>query len=369
MTKRGGGLEWLQQPSASTPSGTIRNTQCICGSGRKTKHCHGVDFVRLRVQQHDAPGRGRWGAFLDDTEVNFDTQSGVDTTAGVKSWHALLVPPASLQAFMTLATRLVTQYTECWNLDELHWHDLMNNKELRDRVQPSDLVSLAGSIIDLIEDVGAFVVMHSNGGSRQGGDEVDEALRTVSGLRTGDARDDLALHQLLTWVYLVTFGDTATPAGEILVAIDQRSGRSAAGSTRESPIPGTTGGVVHFAGTDWPEVQIVDLIAFGYQRVLRDVARGKVSGPYRDLVPVFSRLVPRTFSAQMTFQRADFTDIPNSAGIGLERSGPAVVEADFFDYLMACHERCVRRGLVPAMPDPQATMEGLLKEWKAAKWI
>src|SRR4051794_12797650 len=91
-----------------------RNAPCLCGSGLKTKFCHRDGYAAVpNDQPADESTAGhshaRWGAFLDDTEVDFDSESGAPA-APTKTWSAIVVPPVTLPLFRASAAELVAEY-------------------------------------------------------------------------------------------------------------------------------------------------------------------------------------------------------------------------------------------------------------------
>lgn len=292
-------------------SGRARNAPCACGSGRKTKHCHPVG----------QPIGGTWGAFLDDTEVDFD-MSGTSQRSS-KSWSAVTVSPRYLQLFRDRSAALVEEYCEKWGLDELHWYDLLNDASLRDRVRLTELVDLAWQMAQVLDDARAIIVMQSaDDESFRDVDGLVEFSRSLSGLRTGDRRDDAALFLVLFNVHSLAFGNAIDPATDLLVAIDQRcgSGRWSAGARPRAPFPGFVDDVVHVAGADWPEVQLADFAAFSYQRQLRAAANRETGGVYRDLIEPFAVINRRRVSMSMTSGVADFVE-NGTPSLGLEKRG------------------------------------------------
>jgi hypothetical protein len=224
----------------------------------------------------------------------------------------------------------------------------MNNESLRDRVQLPDLVELAWQIARAIDDAHAIIVMQSaEDTSFQEADDLVELSRDLAGVRTGDRRDDASLFLTLFCVHSLAFGNDWDPATELLVAIDQRagSGRWSAGAGPGAPFPGLVDGVVHVAGNDWPEVQIADFVAFGYQRQLRAVANRETGGVYRDLMEAFAAVNERRVSLSMTTGVADFVDLGRpSRGLVL-RDNSEVNSEEFRDLVMRWADRARMRFL------------------------
>lgn len=75
--------------------------------------------------------------------------------------------------------------------------------------------------------------------------------------------------------------------------------------------------MIHVAGTDWPEVQIADFVAFFYHREFQSIANNRITGTYLELVKVTNTLHRRRFSRAMTVGWAEFVET-NLSGVGLE---------------------------------------------------
>lgn len=194
-----------------------RNAPCPCGSGRKTKYCHGDPRrVGAAADSHDSRSDGTWGAFLDDTEVDFDPRLGC-AVEPTKTWSAVMIAPPELSLFRRSAADLVGEFKARWGLSELHWHTLMNDTSVRKRVELGSIVEYAQRLATLLDDARAIILMQcASTGSFAAAEPLVEISRTVSGLRSGDRRDDSALFLLLFHVHSLAFGNNRKPAKRLL---------------------------------------------------------------------------------------------------------------------------------------------------------